>query len=130
LIVFEVSFKIMPKLLAEGITLAEFENYVSGGAIPPRLPTQQTLRKNLPDDELEFHVSIEWKNLTVQIQTSTGPKALLRGLSGHASPGELVAIMGPSGAGKTTMLNCIAQVSKNNTFNSIVFFLGGGSQPR
>jgi len=37
------------------------------------------------------------------------PKVILHPMSGHVSPGECLAIMGPSGAGKTSLLNILAQ---------------------
>lgn len=35
-------------------------------------------------------------------------KPVLKGVSGRAEPGRLTAIMGPSGAGKTTLFNCLS----------------------
>lgn len=39
-----------------------------------------------------------------------GPKTkdILKGLSGAVHPGQLLALMGPSGAGKTSLLNCLS----------------------
>jgi subfamily B ATP-binding cassette protein MsbA len=37
------------------------------------------------------------------------PDKVIRGVSFHASPGECVAIVGPSGAGKTTLTNLLAR---------------------
>jgi ABC-type polar amino acid transport system ATPase subunit len=42
------------------------------------------------------------------IDVSRGGRSIVRGLSFRADRGELVAVMGPSGAGKTTVLRAIA----------------------
>lgn len=47
---------------------------------------------------------IEAKN----VSKSFGEKAVLKGVSLHVGKGEIVAVMGSSGGGKTTLLRCIA----------------------
>ena len=39
-------------------------------------------------------------------------KHILKNSSGRAIPGEVVAVMGPSGSSKTTLLNLLSQRSK------------------
>lgn len=42
------------------------------------------------------------------LKFSVGKKEILRGISGYANPGQVLAIMGPSGAGKTSLLDMLA----------------------
>ena len=61
------------------------------------------------------------------LETSYGKLKVLRRISMHVSPGEIVTIIGANGAGKTTLLNTISglvpaasgeiQFSKKNIFN-------------
>jgi ABC-type glutathione transport system ATPase component len=48
-------------------------------------------------------VLMEWKDLTFEVENKKEGKLrqVLKGVSGYAKPGELLAIMGSSGAGKT-----------------------------
>lgn len=47
-----------------------------------------------------------WSNITLKLRTND--KVLVDGVSGVAQPGQVLAIMGPSGAGKTTFLNALS----------------------
>uniref|UniRef100_M8C8K6 Putative white-brown complex-30-like protein n=1 Tax=Aegilops tauschii TaxID=37682 RepID=M8C8K6_AEGTA len=49
-------------------------------------------------------LKVEFKNLTL----SLGKRKLLRSVTGELQPGRVTAVMGPSGAGKTTFLNAVA----------------------
>eukprot|EP01103_Thecamoeba_quadrilineata_P018866 TRINITY_DN7420_c0_g1_i1.p1 TRINITY_DN7420_c0_g1~~TRINITY_DN7420_c0_g1_i1.p1 ORF type:complete len:656 (-),score=111.76 TRINITY_DN7420_c0_g1_i1:206-2122(-) len=56
----------------------------------------------------ENPVSLSWDNLTYTVKIKGKDKQLVKNVSGSVSSGQLLAIMGPSGAGKTTMLNMLA----------------------
>jgi ABC-type multidrug transport system ATPase subunit len=53
-------------------------------------------------------MQLYWDDLSYTVVTPTGLKDLISGVTGHASPGELLAVMGSSGAGKTTLLNALS----------------------
>jgi putative ABC transport system ATP-binding protein len=52
--------------------------------------------------------------------TSAGPLAVLRGVSLAVAPGEFLAIVGPSGGGKSTLLNVIAGIDRPDAGEVIV----------
>lgn len=55
---------------------------------------------------------IDFKNLEVSLK---GGKTILNGVSGQISTGKLTAVMGPSGAGKTTFMNALmGKISRSN----------------
>jgi ABC-type multidrug transport system ATPase subunit len=49
-------------------------------------------------------LKVEFKDLTLTL----GKNKLLRSITGELQPGHVTAVMGPSGAGKTTFLHAIA----------------------
>ena len=57
-------------------------------------------------------VQVTWKDLRVEvpkaIQPDGSPRVVLNDVTGGVRPGVFLAIMGPSGAGKTTFLNSIS----------------------
>jgi ABC-type multidrug transport system ATPase subunit len=60
-------------------------------------------------------VQITWTDLTVEVPKYKMPdgscRVILNEVTGGVRPGEFLAIMGPSGAGKTTFLNTICNRS-------------------
>ena len=58
--------------------------------------------------KVKQQVQLVWTDLGYAVNIKGGPKPLISGMSGHASPGQLLAVMGSSGAGKTTLLNVLS----------------------
>ncbi|KAG1857398.1 ABC-2 type transporter-domain-containing protein [Suillus subalutaceus] len=50
-----------------------------------------------------------WQHLHYEVPIERGMKCLLDDVSGYVAPGKLTALMGESGAGKTMLLNVLAQ---------------------
>eukprot|EP01114_Cavostelium_apophysatum_P012545 TRINITY_DN2833_c0_g1_i4.p1 TRINITY_DN2833_c0_g1~~TRINITY_DN2833_c0_g1_i4.p1 ORF type:complete len:1333 (-),score=277.19 TRINITY_DN2833_c0_g1_i4:35-4033(-) len=50
-----------------------------------------------------------------------GEKQILKGMSGYARPGELLAILGTSGSGKSSLLNILAGRADDGNFSGDVF---------
>jgi len=57
-------------------------------------------------------VTLEWKDLTYTVQIGHGKKrstrTILENLTSQVPPGRLVAVMGPTGCGKTSLINALA----------------------
>ncbi|KAJ9538281.1 hypothetical protein OSB04_031014 [Centaurea solstitialis] len=58
---------------------------------------------------------LTWEKLEVAVSSSNGFQPILSGATGYAKPGEIVAIMGPSGGGKSTLLDSLAGQLASNT---------------
>lgn len=54
-------------------------------------------------------VTFTWKDLDYHVRFGGGEKQLLRNICGFVKPGHLLALMGTSGAGKTTLMDVLAQ---------------------
>lgn len=53
-------------------------------------------------------VSLEWKDIEYEVPAGKSKKVLISHMYGRCAPGTLTAIMGPSGAGKTTLMNILS----------------------
>jgi ABC-type multidrug transport system ATPase subunit len=69
---------------------------------------------------LQF-TDVKYKILIKSV-TSTNEKYILNGISGYASPGQVVAMMGPSGCGKTTLLSILGGRTGNNAVEGSVTY--------
>ena len=59
-------------------------------------------------DKEVVSVSLRWENIKFSVQEDGKTKHILKGLNGHAKTGEMLAILGPTGCGKTSLLNVLA----------------------
>lgn len=68
------------------------------------------LLENYNIQEMHPGINVSWENISVKVKLGKkDSKTILHDLSGHAKQGELMAIMGPSGAGKTTFLGTLGK---------------------
>ncbi|TPX37595.1 hypothetical protein SmJEL517_g00656 [Synchytrium microbalum] len=90
-----------------------------------RRPTTNTIRKGLqliaPKDDSDDGsaymddgdggydgIQLSWRNLNYVVDTDAGKKQVLFDLNGQAKPGELLAILGGSGAGKSSLMDVLS----------------------
>jgi len=82
-----------------------------------------------PSSEASKTVRVDWNDLDLVARIKKGKeledKKILSKVSGFALPGELLAIMGPSGAGKTTFMNVLCGKATYGTMTGQVFFNNG-----
>ncbi|KAL5755356.1 hypothetical protein ACOSP7_023576 [Xanthoceras sorbifolium] len=79
-------------------------------------------------------VFLTWKDLHVKVSKGkNGSHLILQGLTGYAEPGEVLAIMGPSGSGKSSLLDALAGRLSSNTqeilINGLKETLAFGTSP-
>merc|ERR1712072_381251 len=64
------------------------------------------------DDDDETPAVLRWSRVGLSVtqkKKTTTVKKVLENVSGEAMPGRVLAIVGPSGAGKTSLLNALAK---------------------
>lgn len=70
------------------------------------------VRSHLTNNSIQ---SLSWRNITVTVQDRSSKRQfpILSSCNGHVEAGEILAIMGPSGSSKTTLLNVLAHRTGN-----------------
>ncbi|KAJ3342281.1 hypothetical protein HDU93_002754 [Gonapodya sp. JEL0774] len=72
-------------------------------------------------------LNLTWRNLSYWIQTPTGERQLLDNVSGAVRPGRMLALMGFTGAGKTTLQDVLTRRKTAGRIDGTVFV---GSLPQ
>ena len=88
----------------------------------------RTLERATATDRKTFS-SLEWQNIGFDV----GDRVILKNISGSVSPGRLCAIIGASGAGKTSLLNILAgrlQGASRSAITGEIFLNGEKVDPR
>lgn len=93
---------------------------------------QRAARKRPFDGGHNGGVDVRWTNVSYLIRSSKVDKTILDSVNGHVAAGRLMAILGPSGAGKTTLVELIAGKAKSGLFTGSITFpsLANGRRPR
>ncbi|KAH7568028.1 hypothetical protein JRO89_XS07G0218100 [Xanthoceras sorbifolium] len=72
---------------------------------PNEIKIQPTLPMYLKFQDVKFKIT---KMAIEDVKSSDEDKYILHGITGSVHPGEVLALMGPSGGGKTTLLNLLS----------------------
>ncbi|CAI2346937.1 unnamed protein product [Caenorhabditis sp. 36 PRJEB53466] len=76
--------------------------------------SNSTLVKMSENEDKQRRKTIAWNGIVATVpQAGGGRKEVIRNVSGVAEPGEVLALMGGSGAGKTTLMNILAHLDTN-----------------
>ena len=69
------------------------------------------------------NLAIAWNNLSYSKQTIFTKKTILQNLNGKIHFGTITALMGPSGAGKTTLFQCIYGIKRSGISKETQFYV-------
>ncbi len=108
------SFIQMVSLMVLGIILSVmvFVNLASAKASCDRINEVFNAEPSIPRNESENKITtskVEFKNVNFRYNTGNKELNILEDISFTANPGEMIGIIGPTGSGKTTLINLITR---------------------
>ncbi|KAJ1721143.1 hypothetical protein LPJ53_004303 [Coemansia erecta] len=107
-------------------------NSLSDGSVGSNKPSPYTSDKS-GGPGLEREVVLSWKDIEYKVTTKankqTSVKTILNSVSGHINAGEIIALIGSSGAGKTTLLNALSGRIVGGQLTGDVRFQGSKRNP-
>ncbi|KAJ2784550.1 hypothetical protein GGI15_002228 [Coemansia interrupta] len=105
---------------------------ISDGSVGSNKPSLHASDKK-EDLGLESEVVLSWRNIEYKVTTKankqTSVKTILNSVSGHINAGEIVALIGSSGAGKTTLLNALSGRIVGGQLTGDIRFQGSRRNP-
>lgn len=97
----------------------------SGSKTPGPGSTGVGAESDAMENQLVRNTSVfTWKNLSYVVKTPSGDRTLLDNVQGWVKPGMLGALMGSSGAGKTTLMDVLAQRKTAGTIHGSIMVDG------
>lgn len=106
-------------------TADEESQAAAGVSSPGNTSSLDTLDEKKVNEKLNQNKTIfTWKNLNYTVSTPSGSRQLLDNIHGWVKPGQLGALMGSSGAGKTTLMDVLAQRKTDGTISGSVLVDG------
>jgi ATP-binding cassette, subfamily G (WHITE), eye pigment precursor transporter len=106
----------------EQVTVEILEHSVKRAEVQPDVVAGGIAVTSLPEESI--HHCLRWDDVRLTVPTPNGPLEVLKGVSGFARPGRILAIMGSSGAGKTCLLDIIAGRIRSGKVTGTVLFEG------
>lgn len=74
----------------------------------PRVENKLEVLIEMPPKPAQFYEAVTFKDLCYTLPGDGSELRVLDGVTGRAAPGDLVGVMGPSGAGKTSLINVLS----------------------